>query len=126
MSETTPPAADRRRLLQDALRAVEEMRRKVDALERARTEPIAIIGLGCRFPGGADGPEAFWQLLRDGVDAITEVPVERWTPDAYVEIDPVAAARMPTQYGGFLKRIDAFDPQFFGISPREAVSIDPQ
>jgi hypothetical protein len=99
MSETTPPAADRRRLLQDALRGIEEMRRKVDALERARTEPIAIIGLGCRFPGGADGPEAYWRLLHDGVDAISEVPAERWGKDIYARLDPEAAGRMPTQYG---------------------------
>ena len=91
MSETkdTPAAEDRRRLLQEALTVIEQLRGRIDVLERGHAEPIAVVGLGCRFPGGADGPEAFWQLLRDGVDAITEVPVERWTPDAYVEIDPV-------------------------------------
>jgi acyl transferase domain-containing protein len=125
MSETTPPAADRRRLLQDALRAIEEMRLKVDALERARTESIAIIGLGCRFPGAPD-PEAYWQVLHDGVDAISEVPADRWGKEIYAQLDPQAAARMPTQFGGFLDRIDQFDPHFFGIAPREALTMDPQ
>ncbi len=57
-----------------ALKALDDMQAKLDAIEYARREPIAIIGMGCRFPGGADNPEAFWRLLRDGVDAITEVP----------------------------------------------------
>src|SRR5439155_209345 len=85
MSETkdTPAAEDRRRLLQEALTVIEQLRGRIDVLERGRAEPIAVVGLGCRFPGGADGPEAFWQLLRDGVDAITEVPVERWSLDVY-------------------------------------------
>src|SRR5438552_2148904 len=125
MSETPPPA-DRRRLLQEALRAIEEMRRKVDTLERARVEPIAITGLACRFPGGADGPEAYWRLLHDGVDAISEVPADRWGKEIYARLDPEAAGRMPTQFGGFLDRIDQFDPHFFGIAPREAVTMDPQ
>ncbi len=80
-------------------------------------EPIAIIGIGCRFPG-ADGPSAFWQLLSDGVDAITETPPDRWDPDA----SGTATAR----WGGFLDQVDQFDPQFFGISPQEAARMDPQ
>ncbi|HEY7509713.1 MAG TPA: polyketide synthase, partial [Vicinamibacteria bacterium] len=126
MSEREAPAADRRALLKDALRAIEELRRKVDTLERARHEPIAIVGMACRFPGGADDPESYWRLLRDGVDAITEVPADRWGTEAYAALDPEAAARMPTQYGGFLRQIDRFDPHFFGIAPREALTLDPQ
>ena len=83
----------------------------------AADEPIAIIGIGCRFPG-ADGPAAFWRLLCDGVDAITEIPPERW--DAHA-LGPTA-----TRWGGFLDQVDQFDPQFFGISPREAARMDPQ
>ncbi len=109
-----------------ALLALKEMQSKLDALERAKTEPIAIIGIGCRFPGGADNPEAFWHLLRDGVNAITEVPSDRWDIDAYYDPDPDAPGKMYTRYGGFLGQVDTFDPQFFGISPREAVSLDPQ
>lgn len=88
-------------------------------------EPIAIIGIGCRFPG-AKNKEAFWQLLRDGVDAITEVPGDRWNIDSFYHPDPTAPHQMNTRWGGFLSDIDRFDPEFFKISPRAAVSLDPQ
>jgi acyl transferase domain-containing protein/acyl carrier protein len=91
----------------------------------ATTEPIAIIGIGCRFPG-AHGPEAFWQLLREGVDAITEVPGDRFDLHAFYDPDPAAPGKMNTRWGGFLDQVDQFDPHFFGISPREALRIDPQ
>jgi 8-amino-7-oxononanoate synthase len=90
-----------------------------------RLEPIAIAGIGCRFPG-ANNPQAFWQLLRDGVDSITEVPASRWNVEEYYDRDPTKLGKTNTRYGGFLDNIDRFDPQFFGISPREAVTIDPQ
>jgi phthiocerol/phenolphthiocerol synthesis type-I polyketide synthase C len=80
-------------------------------------EPIAIVGIGCRFPG-ADRPAAFWRLLSDGVDAITEIPADRWDADA--------SETAATRWGGFLDQVDQFDPQFFGISPREAARMDPQ
>ncbi|HEY3256832.1 MAG TPA: polyketide synthase, partial [Polyangiaceae bacterium] len=95
-------------------------------MERARTQPIAIIGLGCRFPGGADSPTAFWHLLRSGADAIGEVPPNRWDIDAYYDPVPATPGKMYTRRGAFLNRVDAFDAEFFGISPREAVSMDPQ
>lgn len=88
-------------------------------------EPIAIIGVGCRFPG-ARHPEAFWKLLRDGVDAITEVPADRWDVDAFYNPNPATPGKMNTRWGGFLEQVDQFDPQFFGISPREAARMDPQ
>ena len=87
-------------------------------------EPIAIIGIGCRFPG-AEGPSAYWRLLADGVDAITEVSPERWNADAFASADQ-ATADNSTRWGGFLSQIDQFDAGFFGISPREAVRMDPQ
>jgi acyl transferase domain-containing protein/acyl carrier protein len=90
------------------------------------SEPIAIIGMGCRFPGGAETPELFWDMLRRGVDAISEVPAERWNIEAYYDPNPDAPGKMCTRLGGFIDGIDLFDPQFFGISPREAVSMDPQ
>jgi acyl transferase domain-containing protein/acyl carrier protein len=89
-------------------------------------EPIAIVGMGCRFPGGADDPQAFWQLLRDGHDAIREVPADRWNIDARFHPDPDAPARMSVRSGGFLDRVDGFDAGFFGIAPREALTMDPQ
>ena len=82
-------------------------------------EPVAIVGAGCRFPG-APNLQAFWQLLRDGQDAITEVPLSRW--DASLDNTSIRTI----QWGGFLKQIDEFDPKFFGISPREAINMDPQ
>src|SRR5688572_62495 len=109
-----------------ALLAVRELQAKVDALEQARTEPIAIVGVGCRFPGGADSPAAFWQLLRDGVDAVREVPADRWDIDAYYDSDPSAVGKMATRWAGFLDQVDQFDPEFFGLSPREAARLDPQ
>ncbi|MEO0946631.1 MAG: MupA/Atu3671 family FMN-dependent luciferase-like monooxygenase [Cyanobacteria bacterium J06641_5] len=97
-----------------------------DELKLATAEPIAIIGIGCRFPGGADTPEAFWQLLQDGRDAIAEVPKDRWDIDTYFDPDPTAPGKMTTRYGGFIDPLYAFDPQFFGLTPREAVTLDPQ
>ena len=88
-------------------------------------EPIAIIGMGCRFPG-AESPQAFWELLRSGGDAITEVPTDRWNVEDFYAPEPATAGKMNTRWGGFLEQVDGFDAHFFGISPREAVSIDPQ
>ncbi|WP_319454754.1 MULTISPECIES: SDR family NAD(P)-dependent oxidoreductase [unclassified Mycobacterium] len=88
-------------------------------------EPIAIVGLACRFPGARDA-EAFWQLLADGVDMIREIPDDRYDVDEFYDPDPDAAGKIYTRYGGFLDGIDGFDPEFFGISPREAMWIDPQ
>ncbi|WAL61389.1 type I polyketide synthase [Thermocoleostomius sinensis] len=88
-------------------------------------EPIAITGIGCRYPG-AESPHAFWQLLRDGIDAIEEVPPSRWEVDRFYDSDRSQPNKTNTRWGGFLPQIDRFDPQFFGIAPREAYSMDPQ
>ena len=82
--------------------------------------------MGCRFPGGADTPEAFWELLVNGVDAISEVPSDRWNIDEHYDADPVTPGKMNVRYGGFVDRLKEFDANFFGISPREANSLDPQ
>ncbi|MEP5769738.1 SDR family NAD(P)-dependent oxidoreductase [Nisaea sp.] len=87
---------------------------------------IAILSLGCRIPGGVNDPEAFWTLLKNGVDAITEIPGNRWDVDRYYSADPEAPGTIQTRYGGFIDNIDLFDPGFFGISPREATHLDPQ
>jgi acyl transferase domain-containing protein/acyl-CoA synthetase (AMP-forming)/AMP-acid ligase II/acyl carrier protein len=89
------------------------------------TGEIAIVGIGCRFPQ-ADGPKQFWELLRRGGDAISEIPAERWNADEYYSSDPSAAGKMTTRFGGFLSNVDRFDRGFFGISPREAERMDPQ
>ncbi len=88
-------------------------------------EPIAIVAVACRFPGAPD-PEAYWDLLSGGVDAIREIPEDRFDVDEYYDPDPEAVGKIYTRYGGYLERIDGFDPEFFGISPREAVWMDPQ
>jgi acyl transferase domain-containing protein len=111
--------------LQRAAYALKEMRAKLDALERRETEPVAIIGMSCRFPG-ADSCAAFWRLLRDGIDAVTETPAERWPLDSYYDPNPNAPGKINTRYGGFLADVDQFDALFFGLSPKEATRLDPQ
>jgi acyl transferase domain-containing protein/surfactin synthase thioesterase subunit len=88
-------------------------------------ENIAIIGVGCRFPKAAN-PQAYWQLLSNGIDAITEVPPDRWNVDELYDPQPATPGKMNTRWGGFLEQVDGFDPLFFNISPREAERIDPQ
>src|SRR5262245_58536750 len=112
--------------LQRAVFALKETQARLEAVERSRTEPIAIVGMACRFPGGANSPQAYWKVLCDGVDAIIEVPKDRWEIDAYYDPDPLAPGKTNSRWGGFLDRIDGFDRQFFGISEREAVRMDPQ
>ncbi|MBN1854430.1 MAG: SDR family NAD(P)-dependent oxidoreductase, partial [Pirellulales bacterium] len=89
-------------------------------------EPIAVIGMACRFPGNANDPTSFWQNLASGKDAIIEVPSERWEIDAVYDPNPDAIGKMNTRWGGFIDHVDCFDAAFFGISPREALSMDPQ
>lgn len=90
------------------------------------SEPIAVVGIGCRLPGGANSPEQYWQLLMNGVDAIREVPSNRWNAAEWYDPDPYATGRMNTRWGSFLDGVDEFDPVFFGIAPREAALMDPQ
>ncbi|MDZ8033647.1 type I polyketide synthase [Nostoc sp. DedSLP04] len=125
MSQSNPQP-DYAKLLKDAVLEIREQKAKLNALLSAKTEPIAIIGMGCRFPGGANDPEMFWQLLYQGKDAIAEVPGDRWDINAYYHPDPDAPAKMNTRYGGFVNNPQEFDPHFFGISAREAISLDPQ
>ncbi len=113
--------------LQRAFVTIKEMRSKLDALESNAREPIAIVGMGCRFPGGANDPESFWQILRDGVDTIGEVPRDRWNVDDYYDPDPQAVGKTKTRQGGFLDgKVSEFDAEFFGLHPREVASMDPQ
>jgi len=91
-----------------------------------KREPIAIVGIGCRFPGGASSPATFWQLLLDGVDAVGEIPEDRWDVDAFYHPDPQRPGKIYTRRGSFLHGVDLFDSEFFHISPREAASMDPQ
>jgi acyl transferase domain-containing protein/NADPH:quinone reductase-like Zn-dependent oxidoreductase/acyl carrier protein len=116
-------------LLSDVLALSEQASKSGAALATAVTtrsdEAIAIIAVSCRFPG-APNPEAFWDLLSGGVNAIREVPEDRFDIDEFYDPDPDVAGKTYTRFGGFLEGIDGFDPEFFGISPREAVWIEPQ
>jgi acyl transferase domain-containing protein len=120
------PASTAASLQKGALLALRQARTRIEALEHAGSEPLAIIGLACRFPGNATTPDAYWQLLRSGTDAISEVPADRWDINSLYDADPEAPGKMITRWGGFLPQVDQFDPQFFGISPREAETMDPQ
>lgn len=97
----------------------------VTATTASVDEPIAIVAVACRFPGASD-PEAYWDLLANGVDAIREIPDDRFDVDEYYDPDPETPGKIYSRCGGYLDAIDGFDPEFFGISPREAVWMDPQ
>ena len=109
-----------------ALIEIRELKARLAAAEAARSEPIAIVGMGLRFPGGADDPESFARLLWSGRDAVSDVPSDRWAVDELYSRDPDARGKICTRRGGFLDRVDLFDADFFGVSPREAASMDPQ
>ncbi|KWE72114.1 non-ribosomal peptide synthetase [Burkholderia ubonensis] len=112
--------------LKAALDELRLRRAEIAALRSDRNEPIAVIGMACRFPGSSDTPAAFWQLLDHARDAVTEVPRERWDIDRYYDPDPAAPGKMATRHGAFIERVDQFDAAFFGIAPREATYLDPQ
>jgi amino acid adenylation domain-containing protein len=107
-----------------ALRGARES--SAEPIPRPPLEPIAIIGASCRFPGGVVDIEGLRRLLERGVDAIEEVPGERWDIERYYHRDPDAPGKMVTRWGGFLRDVDRFEPGFFEISPREASEMDPQ
>ena len=116
----------------EATAEIKRLRSKLAELEAAATattvssEPIAIIGMGCRFPGDANTPEAFWELLATGRDVLRDIPSTRWDVDAFYDPEISLPGKMYVRQGHYLDDIDQFDPQFFGLSPREAESLDPQ
>ncbi|MBK8323387.1 MAG: SDR family NAD(P)-dependent oxidoreductase [Betaproteobacteria bacterium] len=130
MTDTLPtpasPPAAALTPLQRAFLALEQARARVAELEEAAREPIAIIGLGCRVPGGGDDAESFWRIMRDGVDAIGPLPADRWDVEGTYDPDPEAPGCIATRGGGFLGDVRGFDPAHFGITRREALGMDPQ
>ena len=110
---------------EQVLQTIKEMRNRLEAVNKEKTEPIAIIGVGCRFPGNAKDPESFWHLLHEGIDAVGEVPPGRWDVDAYYDPNPDAPGKTYTKQGGYIQDVDQFDPLFFGCllytspSPRD-------
>lgn len=112
-------------LVKQALAALRNLQNQLDEERHRQTEPIAILGMGCRYPG-APNPEALWDLLLSGADAITDVPEGRWKTDGLYDGDRSKPGKLPTRRGGFLSDLDKMDAAFFGISPREAPHIDPR
>ncbi|NEO42201.1 MAG: acyltransferase domain-containing protein [Moorea sp. SIOASIH] len=104
--------------------AVKQAKNKLEKIERSKNEPIAIIGIGCQFPGDANTPEKFWQLLCSGQDAVREI--DRWDIDSYYDPNPDTPGKMYIRHAALVSQVDRFDADFFGISPREANSLDPQ
>lgn len=108
-----------------AVQAIERLQQRLERCQQAAHEPIAIIGLGCRFPGGED-LQAFWNMLDKGVDAISPVPADRWDADTFYDPVPGTPGRSITRQGGFITSSQDFDAAFFGLSPKEAATLDPQ
>ncbi|HEY3470420.1 MAG TPA: type I polyketide synthase [Amycolatopsis sp.] len=116
-----------RRYLKRAVAELDDTQARLAEAERRATEPIAIVGMGCRFPGGADTPEKFWALLEDGVDTVAEVPGDRgWDLDALYDPELSRPGTSYVRSGAFLDAAGDFDADFFGVSPREALTMDPQ
>jgi acyl transferase domain-containing protein/SAM-dependent methyltransferase/acyl carrier protein len=122
----TPDRAGELSPVKRALLEIRELRNRIAALETAGSEPIAIVGVGCRLPGGITSAQSLWNVLQRGVDTIFQVPEDRWDAALLFDTDPDRVGLMGTRYGGFLDNVDQFDAAFFGISPREAASMDPQ
>src|SRR4051812_4771487 len=123
---THPSAAEPLSPTKRALYELRAARARVAELEAAQSEPIALVGMGLRFPGGASDPASFWRLLEEGRDAVTEIPASRWDVTQFFDADPDAPGRMYARHGAFIDDVDGFDARFFGISPREAAAMDPQ
>ncbi len=120
------PNSDFKTALKQAYVELGQRRAELEALKRSQNEPIAVVGMGCRFPGDSDSPEQFWTLLQEGRNAVTEIPGDRWDVDAYYDPNPEAVGRMTIRHGAFIEGVQELDAPFFGISPREARYLDPQ
>ncbi|MEK9501493.1 type I polyketide synthase [Gaopeijia maritima] len=119
MSET-------RDVLRRALEAIDDLTERLHAAESRRHEPIAVVGMACRFPGGADTPDRYWRLIRDAASGIVEVPADRWAIEGWYDPELKEPGTSHTRFGGFVGPLDGFDAAFFGVAPREAATLDPQ
>ncbi|MCV7197188.1 type I polyketide synthase [Mycobacterium angelicum] len=125
MTAATP---DRRAIIAEALHKIDDLTARLAIAEKTGTEPIAVVGMGCRLPGGVNNPDEFWELLRDGRSGIVRVPAERWDADALYTEDHTVPGTICNREGGFLTswQPDEFDAEYFSITPREAAAMDPQ
>src|SRR6478752_3714744 len=121
-------SSDRRAIITEALHKIDELSARLEIAEKGDTEPIAVVGMGCRLPGGVNSSEEFWRLLQEGRSGIVRVPAERWDADAFYNEDYTEPGTICTREGGFITswKPAEFDAEFFGISPREAAAMDPQ
>ncbi|BBY77121.1 polyketide synthase [Mycolicibacterium parafortuitum] len=124
----TPASPDRRAIITEALRKIDDLTARLAAAEKAETEPIAVVGIGCRLPAGVEDPDAFWRFLSDGGNGVIRVPADRWDADEYYSPDYSVPGTICNREGGFLTswQPDEFDAEFFSIAPREAAAMDPQ
>ncbi|MCG8667952.1 MAG: polyketide synthase, partial [Pseudomonadales bacterium] len=113
-------------VLKQAVKELRRTKQELNKLQQERHEPIAVIGLGCRFPGGVDSPQKLWNALLDGEDLITEMKDERWPADDFYDPDPEAIGKLYTKCNGLVDEVDQFDADFFGITPNEAILMEPQ
>ena len=124
----TAASPDRRAIITEALRKIDDLTARLEVAEKADTEPIAVVGIGCRLPGGVNNADDYWKLLQDGASGVIRVPLERWDADEYYSDDYTVPGTICNREGGFLTSWapDEFDAEFFNIAPREAAAMDPQ
>jgi acyl transferase domain-containing protein/NADPH:quinone reductase-like Zn-dependent oxidoreductase/acyl carrier protein/NADP-dependent 3-hydroxy acid dehydrogenase YdfG len=112
--------------LRKSFTIIQQLKKQLAEADQRSPEPIAVIGMACRFPGGAGTPEAFWRVLASGADTVGEIPSDRWSWRQFYNADPKVAGTHYVRHGSFLENVADFDPEFFGISGREADALDPQ
>ena len=120
------PSASQTDSLRRAATALRAARERIDELERHTREPIAIIGMACRIPGGGDDPDSLWSMLSTGVDAVTPIPPERLALLRALGDTGFDMPELKNTHGAFLSRIEEFEPAFFGLTERESRRMDPQ